>query len=350
MDLLDRYLQAVKKHLPWQRQDDIIAELRANLESQLEDKEAELGRPLTAGEAETWLKQLGPPIHMAARYQPQQYLIGPAFFPIYWYVLRMAFFWTLIVYAIISAVPLFVGDTSSWAAAVGAVFRIPAVLVSMAAWITFVFACIEFAVTRYPAKCPPLPGFPIGPSTGWSPGTLPPLEKGASPGKKPRSFAQAIAEVIFGFLLLGWLFLIPHHPYLLLGPGAAFLRSSPFQLAPVWIEFFWCLVVLNLLQQGWRIAHLLDGSWRQPQTAQLLVIKALSLVPLVLLLTVRDHVLVTLKHPALDQDRYGGTLNSINQGANRVLLLICAIVVLQLVLEIGWRSLNAYRKRAAAIR
>lgn len=35
MELLDRYLQAVKKHLPWKRQDDIIAEseptLRLNL-------------------------------------------------------------------------------------------------------------------------------------------------------------------------------------------------------------------------------------------------------------------------------------------------------------------------------
>jgi len=83
MELLDRYLQAVKKHLPWQRQDDIIAELKANLESQLEDKEGELGRPLTQGEAEDWLKQLGPPIQVAARYQPQRYLIGPAIFPIY---------------------------------------------------------------------------------------------------------------------------------------------------------------------------------------------------------------------------------------------------------------------------
>ena len=51
MELLDRYLQAVKMHLPWQRQDDIVAELRANLEAQLEDKEAELGRPLTKEEA-----------------------------------------------------------------------------------------------------------------------------------------------------------------------------------------------------------------------------------------------------------------------------------------------------------
>jgi hypothetical protein len=51
MELLDRYLQAVRKRLPWQRQDDIIAELRVNLEAQLEDKEAELGRPLPQQEA-----------------------------------------------------------------------------------------------------------------------------------------------------------------------------------------------------------------------------------------------------------------------------------------------------------
>jgi hypothetical protein len=101
MELLDRYLQAVKKHLPWQRQDDIIAELRANLEAQLEDKEAELGRPLTKAEAEEWLKQLGAPMQMAARYQPQQYLIGPTVFPIYWYVLKMATAWCMIIYTIV---------------------------------------------------------------------------------------------------------------------------------------------------------------------------------------------------------------------------------------------------------
>ena len=58
MELLERYLEAVKKHLPWERQDDIIAELRANLEAQLEEKEGALGRPLTTAEMEDWLKQL----------------------------------------------------------------------------------------------------------------------------------------------------------------------------------------------------------------------------------------------------------------------------------------------------
>ena len=93
-------LQAVKRHLPWERQDDIIAELRANLEAQLEDKEAELGRPLTKEEAEQWLKQMGAPIQVAARYQRQQYLIGPALFPTYSYVLKLALFWLTAIYVI----------------------------------------------------------------------------------------------------------------------------------------------------------------------------------------------------------------------------------------------------------
>ena len=86
MELLDRYLQAVKKYLPTRRQDDIIAELRANMESQIEDKESELGRPLTQGEMEDLLRKMGSPLKVASRYQSQQYLIGPTFFPMYVYV------------------------------------------------------------------------------------------------------------------------------------------------------------------------------------------------------------------------------------------------------------------------
>src|SRR6516225_8768751 len=104
MELLDRYLQAVKKHLPWQRQDDIIAELRANLESQLDEREADLGRPLTTAEAEVWIGQLGSPVQMAAHYQPQQYLIGPAIYPVYLYVLRLAGMWTIVIYLIVSTI------------------------------------------------------------------------------------------------------------------------------------------------------------------------------------------------------------------------------------------------------
>ena len=342
MELLDRYLQAVKKHLPWERQDDIIAELKANLESQLEDKEAEAGRPLTKDEMDAWLKQIGPPMQVAARYLPQRYLIGPAVFPMYLYVLRVACFWCFVIFAIVSAVQIFNGGIASGTELAGAVLRVPGVLMTTAAWVTLIFAAIEFGLARNPSKRGPLAHAPFD----WSPGALPPVEAAAGSQKRPRSFAMAVTEVTFGFLFLAWLLLIPTHPWLLLGPGALYLHASPYQLAPVWNQFYWWVVGLNALQVGWQTAELLRHKW-QRNTARR-VIQALGLVPLLLLLTVQDHTFVLLKHPALDQARYGGMLNATNQGIYRVALLILVIAVLQLAWDGGRTILGVYRKRVAA--
>ncbi len=88
MELVDRYLHAVKFWLPRNQKDDIIAELSEDLCSQIEDKEAELGRKLTGAEVEPILKRCGSPISVAGRYLPQQSLIGPALFPIYRVIIR----------------------------------------------------------------------------------------------------------------------------------------------------------------------------------------------------------------------------------------------------------------------
>src|SRR5436305_3676306 len=146
MELLDRYLGAVRKHLPWERQDDIIAELRANLESQLEEKEEELGRPLTQAEAEGWLKELGPPLQMASRYHAPRYLIGPGVFPIYWHVLKLAFLCATLVYTVVTVVQLAV-NRPDLSAVADAILRVPVVLMTTAAWLTLVFAALEIAAT-----------------------------------------------------------------------------------------------------------------------------------------------------------------------------------------------------------
>ncbi len=348
MELLDRYLQAVKKHLPWQRQDDIFAELKANLESQLEDKEAVLGRPLTDAEAEAWLKQIGPPILVAARYQPQQYLIGPALFPTYWYVLRTALLWGLIIYSIVNAVLVFAGSLPDTAEVVATVFRVPGVLMTVAAWVTLVFACFEFAQASFGAQWPPIPRFPAGSSAGWTPSTLPPLEKQAADGKKPRSYAKAVAEVIFGFLFLGLAACSSRTTRSCLwGPGAFYMRASAFQLAPVWMQFYWWVVAMNIVQLLWRFVNLFSGAWQNPHPALQIFIKAIGIIPLVVLLTAPGQVFVSLKHPALDQARYGGVLDITNQSIHRGFLCVLAIVILQLAWEIGYRIFSAYRKAAA---
>lgn len=89
MQLIDRYLQAVKFWLPKAQRDDIIAELSEDIRSQIEDREAELGRKVDDDELSALLKRLGHPIIVAHRFLPQQQLIGPVLFPVYWFVLKV---------------------------------------------------------------------------------------------------------------------------------------------------------------------------------------------------------------------------------------------------------------------
>ena len=53
MDLLDRYLQAVRFWLPAKQEHDIIAELFEDLHSQIQEKEDALGCPLNEDEQVT---------------------------------------------------------------------------------------------------------------------------------------------------------------------------------------------------------------------------------------------------------------------------------------------------------
>jgi hypothetical protein len=126
------------------------------------------------------------------------------------------------------------------------------------------------------------------------------------------------------------------------------MHVSQFQLAPVWVQFYWWIVGLNIFQVGSKLINLLYGAWQDPQPWMTIAYKALGLIPIVVLLN--HPVLFSLKHPELDQQRYGATLDLVNRSIHRGMLCVCAIVVLQLIWEIGVRGLDSYRKRAATTR
>ncbi len=341
MELLDRYLQAVSRHLPRSRQQDILAELRVNLEAQLEDKEAALGRPLTQGESEDWLREMGSPMQVAARYRPQQALIGPTLFPMYWFVLRTALLWATVIYGIVSAVLIVLRQPDAATISV-AIFRAPGVLFTVAAWVTLLFAAMEFLSGRYPERCAPL----LEKTTQWSPADLPAVEK-VHPSLAPRSFAQVVAELIFGFLFLVWLLLIPHYPFLLFGPGAQYIRQSPFELAPVLAEFYVWVVALNAVQLAWRGVDVARGAWRRPQPLQHLAFKAFALIPVAVLLRAPGHALVQLRNPEVDVARYAGTVDQLNGVMHQALLVVLVIVVAQLAWDAG-RWLRSRRSTGGA--
>lgn len=96
MELLDRYLHAVKFWLPRDQKEDIIAELSEDLRSQIEEQESEQGHGLSRDEVELILKRCGSPMAVAGRYLPQISLIGPTLFPIYRVIIRSLFLYFLL--------------------------------------------------------------------------------------------------------------------------------------------------------------------------------------------------------------------------------------------------------------
>ena len=336
MEALERYLEAVGRNLRGARREDIVAELRANLEAQLDDKQAELGRTLTAQEMENWLKQLGAPLQMAARYQAQRYLIGPELFPVYWLVLERALGWAVAIYALVSVVLLATG-TPSVKDVVDALVRLPGVLLWVAAWVTLIFALIEYGAARDPEKWQGL----AEQAANFPKAEYATRRCGGRQGKRKRTLAHAVAEAAFGFLFLVWLLLIPQNPWLMMGPGAAIWKASPFQLAPVWMTFYWWTVAAHALQLAWLCVELARGRWQTKHGLRHAVVKAIELIPIYVLLYAPGQMLLVLREPARDGARLGATLSEWNEGLHKAILMIAALVAAQIV----WTLVNLVWKR-----
>jgi hypothetical protein len=96
VELVDRYLKTVKQFLPQSQQEDIVHELSDDMHSQIENKEAEVGRPLAETELARILEQYGHPYMLAGKYQAHdrsfsfgRQIIGPTLFPLYVKVLAI---------------------------------------------------------------------------------------------------------------------------------------------------------------------------------------------------------------------------------------------------------------------
>jgi hypothetical protein len=214
LELIDRYLQAVRFWLPKSnRQEDLLSELGEDLRSQIDDKESELGHPLDKPEIAEILKGCGSPMMVAGRLGPQRHLIGPALFPIYEFVLKMVLLWILIPVFIFIVGPVNLANSGGgWGSAVLETFGdLSSALFIAAGIVTFVFAIIERTSSH------------LGSEIKWDPLKLPPVPKEAP---KP-SLMKAVSD--FGFSIFGlvWLLLIPQYPFLILGPAAKVLKAGP---------------------------------------------------------------------------------------------------------------------------
>jgi hypothetical protein len=227
MDLINRYLQAVKFWLPKKQRQDIVAELSEDLRSQIEDKESEMGRQLNESEVAELLKQRGRPVLVANRYLPQQHLIGPALFPIYVFVLKVVALFYMLPWILVwigIAVSRAAHSGQSLIEAVGSFWTSFWPMASfMVGSITTVFAVIE----RVQAKSNCL--------NQWDPRKLPPVR---DPNRIPVS--NAVVEVAANLVFCCWLV-----------GGMWYQRVLHFSgititLTPVWRYFFWGFLLLAL--------------------------------------------------------------------------------------------------------
>ena len=242
MDVIDRYLNAIRRNLPRDKAEDIVAELRDLLGSSVEEREAVLGRALSDEEVKAILKAFGHPLVVAARYRKQQWLIGPDIFPFYVSVLR-------IVLALVAAVLVV-------AAVAGILFSdrgpMPALLSVLGGWwvavlvnvamVTLIFAALERT------------GFPAEHLRRWDPAQLPKVED-----KQPGPWESAIEVAFSAGFLLWWMGLI-HIPF----AGGHGFRIEP---APIFAQLYWPILVLAALRLGHNLIQWLRPRWSLVRTA-----------------------------------------------------------------------------------
>ena len=327
MELIDRYLQAVRVWLP-KSQHDLALELAEDLHSQVEAKEAELGRPLDEGEVSAILKECGRPVVVAGRLRPQDYLIGPTIFPAYRFILKMTLLWMMLPIFVFIVGPVQLVKTGSLGAAIGSTIGAMWTGGFIAAGIiTLVFVMIERTQSK------------LRVADKWDPRSLPPLEK---PERKA-SGGKAACELIFNLMAFTWLLLVPYYPFLILGPAATFLNAGP-----MWHTFYAPVLLLTLVSILRLSVILVRPQWvRFPVWSKLLQ-TVLSLVVVNFMINAAGQTAGAAWHPFVIAAQGGEQSVKIAAVVNVSILvsLVCTWIGLCIAAVVQtWQSVRSFTRK-----
>jgi hypothetical protein len=202
-DLFARYAAEVGRHLPPRGREDIEREMAATLADRLDDRVGPSGRAATMDDAVALLKETGHPRKTAASYLADTHLVGPALYPLFLLVCRVAL--PVLAAVLIGALTLsaaLAADPSIGflehlgrilGSTIGGVLQAFAVLV-------VVFAVMERANARTAARA----GLPD--EAAWDPRSLPRTQ----PGLKMK-LAEQVAAIVGNTILLAAIVLLPRY-------------------------------------------------------------------------------------------------------------------------------------------
>jgi hypothetical protein len=292
MDLLDRYLHAVRFWLPRAQQDDITAELAEDLRSQIEDQETKLGRKLNESEIASLLRERGRPMFVANRYLPQQYLVGPVLFPVYKFVLKIVVLCYLIPWLLvwIGLVTFDASYRSAHRIGHGLALAWPSFwLVTFMAVgaVTIVFAVLE----RFQSKTKFL--------ENWDPRRLRPVR---DPNRIPR-FNSVFELAANGIFIVWWLNGM--------WSQTLFDRAGVrIVLAPVWKVFFWAFLWIAVANIALAAVNLSRPYWTWLRAVLRLLFESAGAVAICWLSKV--NILAQIVLPNLAPTRAAEIVNAIN--------------------------------------
>ena len=141
------------------------------------------------------------------------------------FVLKMVLFWILIpVFVFIVGPTNVVRSGGDWGTAIASTMaNLWSGLFIAAGVITLVFAILERTHAQMGTECK------------WDPMKLPAVRK-----ERKTSVFELVCELAFNWFGLIWLLLVPHNPFLLFGPAAAFLRPGS-----LWDTFYIPVVAVS---------------------------------------------------------------------------------------------------------
>jgi hypothetical protein len=329
MELLDRYLQAVKFWLPKEQQNDIAAELSEDIQSQIEERESDLGRALNEDELAALLEKRGRPLIVASRYLPQQYLIGPVLFPMYRFVLKMVAVcylvpWTLVWIGLMVFDPEYRAAHSTGGAVLGVWGSYWVITLTAFAIVTVIFAFMEKIQTR------------SGSLGTWDPRRLPRVRDA---NHIPR--ANSVFELGAMTLVIAWWVNGMWSPVIFDRSGVRIVLSEK------WPAFFLAILIVSTVSVAISAANLVRPYWTRRRIALRVMVDVAGAVIFCWIL--RVHILSQIVAPKLTPDRAASIVQLINDKMDRAFPLAIAICVVVVFLNDGIRFFRLKDGRAPLV-
>ena len=330
MNLIDKYITEVGKHLPRKNRADIEAEIRSTLEDMLEERKQSQG-PVDDATIMALLKEYGAPRAVAESYVGPRYLIGPRVYPIFELV-------TKIVLVVLLAVALAgLGISLSKSSLAGSEFLktigesalgLLGGLITAFGNIVLVFAILERV----------LPAKEFEKETeDWDPAEL-----ASEPDPDRVKFGEQIFEMIF---LILFLILFNLYPGVI---GFGFFTGGEWNfISPILTEAFFSYLpwinILFLLQLGFNVYLLRQGIWNTTSRIVNIVLELGSIALAVMMLRGPDLVALSPEHlagtPLADAAEF------FSKGANLLPTLVLTIVIIVSSIEVAQAIYHLLKSR-----